>query len=109
MGKRSPFSRTRRPAAGRAPGRTGRYSTTAVRNFEQPHPRMAEARSTAERLVELEVLVTHLARDLESLNTALVAQQKQLDALQKLMAGLDARVNRLDDGDEQRDPLKERP
>lgn len=70
---------------------------------------MSETPSLSNRVVELELLVTHLQYDLEALNGALVDQQKQIDALQRVIARLDDRVKRLDEEDETRDPVAEKP
>jgi SlyX protein len=70
---------------------------------------MSETPLLPNRLIELELLVTHLQRDLESLNGALVDQQKQIDSLHRLIAGLNDRVKRLGDDEEPRDPVEERP
>lgn len=70
---------------------------------------MSETPTLPDRVVELELLVTHLQRDLEALNGALVDQQKQIDALERVIARLDDRVKRLDDEDEPRDPVAEKP
>jgi SlyX protein len=70
---------------------------------------MPESPSLPDRVVELELLVTHLQRDLDTLNGVLLDQQKQLDALGRLVARLDDRVTRLGDEDEPRDPVEERP
>jgi len=62
-----------------------------------------------DRLVALELLVTHLERDLGTLNAVLLEQRKEIDALQRLISRLDARVTRLAEEDEPRDPADERP
>lgn len=63
-----------------------------------------------ERLVELELLVTHLERELGTLNSVLLDQQKEIDVLKRLVSRLDGRVSRLsDDDDEPRDAAQERP
>jgi SlyX protein len=70
---------------------------------------MTQSAPHSDRIVELELLVTHLQRDLDTLNEVLLGQQKQLDTLGKLLARLDDRVARLGDDDEPRDPVEERP
>ena len=62
-----------------------------------------------DRLVALELLVTHLERDLGTLNSVLLEQRQEIDALQRLISRLDARVTRLAEEDEPRDPAEERP
>ncbi len=61
-----------------------------------------------ERLVALELLVTHLESDLGALNSAIIDQQKQIDALQRVISRLESRLSQLGDHD-QRDPGDERP
>ena len=71
---------------------------------------MSTLKPLEERLVELELLVTHLERELGTLNTVLSDQQKELDVLKRLVSRLDSRVNRLsDDEEEPRDAAQERP
>jgi SlyX protein len=70
---------------------------------------MSPSASLADRVVELELLVTHLQHDLDTLNGVLLDQRKELDTLGKLVARLDDRVTRLADDDEPRDPIEERP
>jgi SlyX protein len=63
----------------------------------------------AERVVDLELLVTHLQRDIETLNQVVLDQRKELDALQRLIARLDDRVAQMGEGDEPRDLVAEKP
>lgn len=70
---------------------------------------MSESPSLTDRVVELELLVTHLQHDLDALNGAMIGQQKQIDALERVIARLDDRVKRLDDEEEPRDPVAEKP
>jgi len=71
---------------------------------------MSTAQSFEERLVALELLATHLERDYEALNTALLEQQKSITELTRLIKRLDARMTHLlDDDSEPRDPSQERP
>jgi SlyX protein len=62
-----------------------------------------------ERIVKLEFLVAHLERELATMNSVLLEQQKQIEALKRTAARLDDRVARLAEDDEQRDPSDERP
>jgi uncharacterized coiled-coil protein SlyX len=61
------------------------------------------------RITELELLVTHLQRDVDALNSVVVEQQKQLDGLHRLLTKLDHRVEEFFDGEETRDPVAEQP
>ena len=71
---------------------------------------MSTLKPLEERLVELELLVTHLERELGTLNSVLSDQQKELDVLKRLVSRLDSRVSRLsDDEEEPRDAVQERP
>ena len=70
---------------------------------------MSASRTLEERVVELELLVTHLERDLGSLNSVVRDQQSELDALKRLISRLDDRVTRLADDDETRDAIDEKP
>jgi len=71
---------------------------------------MSTAPSFEERLVALELLATHLERDCEALNSALLEQQKAITELTRLIKRLDARMTHLlDDDSEPRDPSAERP
>lgn len=70
---------------------------------------MSQAPSLTDRVIELELLVTHLQHDLDALNSVILDQQKQLEALHRLISRLDARVTRLGEDDEPRDPAAERP
>jgi uncharacterized coiled-coil protein SlyX len=67
-------------------------------------PRDAEARIT-----ELELLVTHLQRDVDALNSVVLEQQKQLDGLHRVLTKLDHRVEEFFGGEETRDPVAEQP
>jgi uncharacterized coiled-coil protein SlyX len=70
---------------------------------------MSTSRTLEERVVELELLVTHLERDLGTLNSVVGDQQSELDALKRLISRLDDRVSRLADDDETRDAIDEQP
>lgn len=72
-------------------------------------PMMSPPTSVEERLIALELLTTHLERDLLTLNAALLDQQKELAALKRLLARLDDRVTQLGDEEAARDPRAERP
>jgi SlyX protein len=62
-----------------------------------------------ERIVKLELLVTHLEHELAQMHSVVLAQQKQLEALERVVSRLDERLTRVTSDDEQRDILSERP
>jgi SlyX protein len=70
---------------------------------------MAAPQTPEDRLVTLELLVTHLERDLGTLNSVLLEQRNEIEALKRLISRLDERVTRLGEEDEPRDPAEERP
>jgi SlyX protein len=70
---------------------------------------MPAPQALEERLVALESLVTHLERDLATLNAVLLDQQKEIESLKRLIGRLDDRVTRLAEEEEPRDPAEERP
>lgn len=70
---------------------------------------MASSQTHHERIVELELIVTHLQRDLDTLNGVLLEQHKEIDALRKYVAKLDDRLTRAGSQDEPFDPVAERP
>jgi uncharacterized coiled-coil protein SlyX len=70
---------------------------------------MSPLKPPEERLVTLELLVTHLERDLATLNSVLLDQQQEIESLKRLVNRLDDRVTRLADDEEPRDPGDERP
>jgi uncharacterized coiled-coil protein SlyX len=69
---------------------------------------MATPQTPEDRLVALELLVTHLERDLGTLNAVLLEQRQEIESLQRMLNRLDDRVTRLAD-EEARDPGEERP
>ena len=69
---------------------------------------MSPSKPIEDRVVELELLVTHLERDLATLNSVLTEQRQEIDALKRLIGRLDDRVARMAD-DEKRDALSEKP
>lgn len=62
-----------------------------------------------DRLVALELLVTHLQYDVEQMNVALREQQREIQSLHGLLARLERRVTQLQEPPEIRDPEAERP
>lgn len=70
---------------------------------------MSTSKPLEDRVVELELLVTHLERDLGTLNAVLSDQQNVIDVLKRSITRLDDHVARLTDDDEPRDVADERP
>ena len=68
---------------------------------------MSESPET--RLVALELLVTHLERDLGALNSAVLGQQKEIETLRQVISRLEERVARLGEEEEPRSAENERP
>lgn len=64
---------------------------------------------TNPQIVNLETMVTHLQRDVETLNQVVLDQQKQIDQFRSLLTRLDERMTRLDVPGEPFDPGLERP
>ena len=61
------------------------------------------------RLTAVETLLTHLQHELAQMHAVLLAQSAEVQALRDRAAKLDGRVDRLEDGPEDRDPRAERP
>ena len=70
---------------------------------------MAATEDPHTRIVELEMLVTHLQHDVQTLNGVILDQQKQLDKFREVLSRLDDRVTRMGDPAEKFDPHLERP
>jgi len=70
---------------------------------------MGTPQTPEDRLVTLELLVTHLERDLGVLNAVLLEQRQEIDSLKGMLSRLDERVTRLATEEEPRDPDEERP
>ncbi|MGE5192044.1 MAG: SlyX family protein [Deltaproteobacteria bacterium] len=70
---------------------------------------MPPSQTQDERLVAVELLVTHLERDLGTLNSVLLEQQKEIESLKRLIGRLDDRVTSLTEPEEPRDLREERP
>lgn len=64
--------------------------------------------SAAEQILALELLVTHLQRDLESMHGVLLDHQQQINHLTRVLGLLDERMARLGPT-EKFDPQAERP
>lgn len=70
---------------------------------------MASPEELQQRVVQLEMLVTHLQRDIETLSTVLLDQQKQLDLFRSILDRLNDRMIRLGGPEEKFDPGLEKP
>ncbi len=62
-----------------------------------------------DRIVDLEILMTHMQEDFQKLNAAVLDQQQELAALAKSLQRLESKVDKLGDEPDSRDPLQERP
>ena len=67
------------------------------------------AEQLAHRVTELEILLTHMQDEFQKLNSVVLAQQQEIDALSKNLDRLDHKVEKLGDEPEKRDPVDERP
>ena len=67
------------------------------------------APTTDDRVINVELLLTHLQHDFEQLSQVVFRQQAELDALRKELTLLDSRVVTLSEGTEDRDPQDEKP
>jgi len=65
--------------------------------------------ASAEQVVELQLLVTHLQRDMETLNQVVLEQQRQLDHLRLLLGRIDDRLVQMSPDSPSFDPGSERP
>ena len=70
---------------------------------------MSAPHSNDDRLTSLELLFTHLQRDVETLSTAVLEHQQQLDVLRKLLEKFDRRFDSIAEPTEPFDPAAERP
>jgi uncharacterized coiled-coil protein SlyX len=70
---------------------------------------MGTQQTPEDRLVALEHLVTHLERDVGTLNAVLLEQRKEIESLKRMLNRLDDRVTRLAEEEEPRDPGEQRP
>jgi len=70
---------------------------------------MSAPKSVEERLVAIELFMTHLERDLGVLNSVLIEQHKEIDALKRMLGHLDDRLTHLADEDEPHRAADERP
>jgi len=65
--------------------------------------------SDADRLIELEQLVSHLQRDVDHLNAVLIDQQRQFDFLKTVLGRMDERLTRMSVGEDKFDLRAEKP
>lgn len=70
---------------------------------------MSLSDSLANRVTELEILVTHLQRDMHALHDVVLEQQKQIEMLNGTLKRVDHRLGTLEEGESERDPSEERP
>lgn len=70
---------------------------------------MSAPHSNDDRLTSLELLFTHLQRDVEALSSAVLEQQQQIDALRKLLEKFDRRIDQISEPTEPFDPAAEKP
>jgi uncharacterized coiled-coil protein SlyX len=70
---------------------------------------MSSSQPLEARIVSLELLVTHLERDLGTLNSAVLDQQKDIVTLKRLITRLEERIACLGAEDEPRGADEERP
>lgn len=61
------------------------------------------------RVTELEILITHMQEDFRQLNSVVLAQQAQIDELEKTIVRLTEKVEKIGEEPESRDPVQERP
>lgn len=69
----------------------------------------APAPTTDDRVINVELLLTHLQHDFEQLSQVVFRQQAEIDALKTEVAKLNTRVVTLADNPEVRDPQDEKP
>ena len=67
------------------------------------------APTTDDRVVNVELLLTHLQHDFEQLSQVVFRQQAEIDALKTEVAKLTTRIVTLADNPEVRDPQDEKP
>jgi SlyX protein len=70
---------------------------------------MPDVRPDDQRLIDLELIVTHLQRDLDQFNTVLIEQQKQIDLLKRSLVRLNEQIEDLRPQDDERSPQSEKP
>ena len=62
-----------------------------------------------DRLVAVEMALAHLQRDVEQLNSVLLEQRRELDALRRVIERVELRVEESAEPAEKRNPIDERP
>ena len=67
------------------------------------------APTTDDRVINVELLLTHLQHDFEQLSQVVFQQQTEIDALKTEVAKLSTRIVTLTDDPEVRDPQDEKP
>ncbi len=72
-------------------------------------PTPAADPTLANRVTELEILVMHMQADFQKINSVVLDQQREIDALTKSLDRLGSKVDKLGEEPEKRDPLQERP
>jgi SlyX protein len=75
------------------------HGTTAMTSSDTLH----------ERLMKLETIVMHLQHDVELMNSAMLAQRGEIQALQSALERFQAQFAEAANEPEQRDPKDERP
>ena len=63
----------------------------------------------SQRIVAMESLIAHLQHDLDQLNSVLLRQQTEIDALRQSQNRLEMRIDNNFTGAEDNDPSNERP
>ncbi len=70
---------------------------------------MNDDASSNPRLTAIETLLMHVQHEVEQMNSAILSQQRELDALRKDIDAVRGHVERLEVGPESRDPKLEKP
>jgi SlyX protein len=70
---------------------------------------MNSADSLSERLIAVESVVAHLQHDVEQLNSVILRQQTEIDALKRTVDHLESRIDETDAPPETRNAEEERP
>ncbi len=70
---------------------------------------MADSNTVADRVTELEMLVTHLQNELQQLSAVVLQQQAEFEQLRQQLLRVEQAFADSTDGGENRDPMSERP
>lgn len=70
---------------------------------------MSEDNAVASRVMELELLVTHLQNELQQLSSVVLQQQTEFEQLRQQLHRVEQAFADSTDGGEDRDPMSERP